>query len=803
MIRDRFSDRLGLDSGRDPVLRCDRESPRSRDRWPTNRPRQPRKKLYIETVGCQMNLLDSELVVAKLRERRLRADRRHQPGRHDPLQHVLGPAARRGQDLQRARADQAAQGAEARACRSACWAAWRRRTRSRSSGGHRTSTWSSARASSRGCRELLDAGRGARRRRRSPSACRATPARSRSITASFESYDADREPAMRPSPFQAFVRVMMGCDKFCTYCIVPSVRGPEQSRPPGGDPRRGPAARRPGGQGDHAARPDRQQLPVPRARRPRSTGSPTCSRGSTTSPAIERIKFITNFPNDMTDDLLQAVRDLPKVCPIPPRPRAERLRRGPEADEADVHGRVLRGDAGADPRDDSRRRGLERLHRRLLRRGRGVVRADGRPGRAVSVQEQLHLQVQPAARGPRPTRFIADDVPEAVKKRRNNELLAFQTAISLEDNRRLDRPRRSRCWSRGRARSTARRDGWEGVDQLTGRTACDRIVVFDGPERLIGQFVQVVVEDASAVDPLRPGGDIRADRDSGVKGMTYDGRLARRPGELLDRLGWDRRAPGARAERAREPGFRANGRVRAGPAPIRGRSPPGRSGTAIACRTACGPGCCSPTASIGGGPLIHPISAIGPMIPFARVPDLIVQPESWFELGNPNVETICIDLAYRLPGGGYPIFTSGDDAVGEPAHGSSPGASRSGSSSCCARGAGNTGSTRASRDLGDPWQSHRRTRPQPAAARPAPRRSPTACPACMQPGADERKIAASLGLSRGDVESIFRHLQHVEPDLAGFDPTVLPRTSGVAVAIVARHRGMLEHSRDDERRAGS
>ena len=43
----------------------------------------------------------------------LRADRRHQPGRRDPLQHLLGPAARRGQDLQRARADQAAQGAEA------------------------------------------------------------------------------------------------------------------------------------------------------------------------------------------------------------------------------------------------------------------------------------------------------------------------------------------------------------------------------------------------------------------------------------------------------------------------------------------------------------------------------------------------------------------------------------------------------------------------------------------------------------------------------------------------------------------
>ena len=91
-----------------------------------------------------------------------------------------------------------------------------------------------------------------------------------------------------------------------------------------------------------------------------------------------------------------------------------------------------------------------------------------------------------------------DDVPEAVKKRRNSELLSLQNAISLEDNLRWV-GRTVRVLVEGVSKKTARRDGWDGVDQLTGRTACDRIAVFSGTERLIGQFVRVVVEDASAV----------------------------------------------------------------------------------------------------------------------------------------------------------------------------------------------------------------------------------------------------------------------------------------------------------------
>src|SRR5262245_17487831 len=133
------------------------------------------------------------------------------------------------------------------------------------------------------------------------------------VERSFESYDPLRDPEMRPTPFQAFVRIMMGCDKFCTYCVVPTVRGPEQSRSPGAIFEE---SRQLVDQGVKEITLLGQTVNSYKHREPdgRITRLSDLLYRLHDLAGIERIKFITNFPNDMTDDLLQAVRDLPRVA---------------------------------------------------------------------------------------------------------------------------------------------------------------------------------------------------------------------------------------------------------------------------------------------------------------------------------------------------------------------------------------------------------------------------------------------------------------------------------------------------------
>jgi tRNA-2-methylthio-N6-dimethylallyladenosine synthase len=453
-----------------------------------------RKRLFIETVGCQMNVLDSELVVARLRDQGYeltddidQADailyntcsvRQHAEdkvysalGRIKHLKKrkpelaigVLGCMAQKdqGQILKRAPHVDIIVGP----------------------------------GQLGRVPELLERAKEEAKPQMAVSLARNAGTRD-AVTASFEGYDADREPAMRPSPYQAFVRVMMGCDKFCTYCIVPSVRGPEQSRPPEtiiGE------ARLLAAQGVKeltllGQTVNSYTFPEPDGR---TTRLSDLLYRIHDLPGLERIKFITSFPNDMTDDLLQAVRDLPRVS---------RYIHVPAQSGCDE---ILRR---------MKRMYTVSFYEDMLARMRETI-----PGVAVSsdfivgfcgeTEESFDRTVRLVERarfknsfifkysprqGTKADQLFADDVPEEAKKRRNNDLLAVQTAISREDNRRLIGEEMT-VLVEGPSRSTTRREGWDGLDQLSGRTACDRIVVFDGHERLIGQMVRVQIQDASAV----------------------------------------------------------------------------------------------------------------------------------------------------------------------------------------------------------------------------------------------------------------------------------------------------------------
>ena len=86
-----------------------------------------------------------------------------------------------------------------------------------------------------------------------------------------------------------------------------------------------------------------------------------------------------------------------------------------------------------------------------------------------------------------------DDIPEDVKKRRNNDLLAVQNENSRADHR-MQVGKTVEVLVEGPSRMSAKASH---VTQLTGRSMADHIVVFDGTERLIGQTVRVAIDDAS------------------------------------------------------------------------------------------------------------------------------------------------------------------------------------------------------------------------------------------------------------------------------------------------------------------
>jgi tRNA-2-methylthio-N6-dimethylallyladenosine synthase len=451
-------------------------------------------KLYIETVGCQMNMLDSELVVGALRHQgytlshdmheadtllfntcsvrehaehkiysqlgRLKFAKR---GRPNLVIGVLGCMAQKDQELIFQRAPHVdlivGTGQLAEIPR------------------------------------MIDEAREKREKALAVSLGRRDGSR-QDVSRSFESYDPLREPEMRPSPYQAFVRIMIGCDKFCTYCVVPMTRGPEQSRRPSEILREVQIL---AGQGVKEV-----TLLGQTVNSYKHTENGTLYRLSDLlqlihdTSGIDRIKFVTNYPRDMSDDLLLAVRDLPKVA---------RYLHVPVQSGCDNVLKVMkRGYTVAEYREM-----MSRIRESVPD---CAVSSDfivGHPGETEASFE-LSMDLVRECRfknsfifkySPRPGtkahELYEDEIPDDVKRRRNNLLLDLQNEISEEDNAAfIGRSVEVLVEGPSKAAVKADDDASRIAKQLVGRTRCDRIVVFEGNPRLAGSLTEVAISDCTA-----------------------------------------------------------------------------------------------------------------------------------------------------------------------------------------------------------------------------------------------------------------------------------------------------------------
>jgi tRNA-2-methylthio-N6-dimethylallyladenosine synthase len=330
----------------------------------------------------------------------------------------------------------------------------------------------------------------------------------------------------RASAISAWLPIIYGCDKTCTYCIVPFSRGPERSRPFDDIVEEARQLAAAGyrevtllGQNvnsyGHDLEPESRFAHVDAerwaGRRLDLHGRPDLAeliraidglRTADGRPAIPRLRFVTSHPWDLSDRLIAALADCSSVC--------EHLHLPVQAGDDTVLRRM------------GRQYTIEHYQERLARIREAVpgitISTDVIVGFCGETEEQFqgtlrlleavrYDQVFAAAYSPRPgtpATKLPDDVPPDVKRRRLNELLAVQEGIGLERNRAwlgsevevlLEGVTPPRAHDHQPAAEAA-----EALDPsavaLAGRTRGNKLVHVPGPAELVGHEALVRIDHA-------------------------------------------------------------------------------------------------------------------------------------------------------------------------------------------------------------------------------------------------------------------------------------------------------------------
>ena len=292
-----------------------------------------------------------------------------------------------------------------------------------------------------------------------------------------------RAVTYRPNFYQAFVTVMRGCDNYCSYCIVPYVRGREISRTIAD------------------VKEEVQSLVSNGCREVTLLGQNINSYGKGLSgnvtlgdlltelneiDGLDRIRFVTSHPADMSRDLIRTISRLEKVC--------EYLHMPVQSGSDEVLKRMRRGYTAGYYREFVRyaRERIPHL----------TVASDfivGFPGETeedfqetVRLMEDIRFQncfiFKYSSRTGTKAAELKDDVPDEIKRERNIKLLELQKRISLEENTKM-LGKKVEVLVEGASKSDPNR--------LSGRTRQNHIVVFNGSQDLVGKLAGVVIHEVT------------------------------------------------------------------------------------------------------------------------------------------------------------------------------------------------------------------------------------------------------------------------------------------------------------------
>jgi len=285
-----------------------------------------------------------------------------------------------------------------------------------------------------------------------------------------------------PGQLQTLVTIMQGCDNYCTYCIVPYVRGPEMSRPPeeilhevkkfvhAGGKEVNLIGQNVNSYGRHLAE---------------DFSFPQLLRRLAKIPGLERLRFTTSHPRDLGKELIQCFAELTVLC--------EHIHLPVQSGSNRILAQMNRGYTVEEY--------LQKVNQLRKICPDLAITTDlmvGFPGETeADFQATLSLMEEVAfdssfffKYSPRPQTRAAgfpDQIPEAVKTRRLALLKEVQERHCLESHKKLI----------GQTKE-ALLEGFskQSSNQLCGRLRSNQVVNLTGPRELIGQLVPVRIEQA-------------------------------------------------------------------------------------------------------------------------------------------------------------------------------------------------------------------------------------------------------------------------------------------------------------------